>query len=101
MSELPFVRGYLFGARLQSSLDSRELGIPVDCFFDKLVNERARRGLVMHECRGTKDRLAVGRQTNVDLRVFATHGGESVRATPYGVARCQESSSTRVQWKGE
>ena len=79
MSELPFIRGRLFGARFQSCLYSRQLGVPVDCFLHKLMNERARRGLAMHECRGTKDRLAVGRQTNVDLRVFATHGGESVQ----------------------
>jgi hypothetical protein len=75
MSELSFVRGHLFGARFQSRLDGRQFGVLVDCFFDKLVNERARRGLVMHKRRGTKDRLAIGRQTNIDLRVFATHLG--------------------------
>ena len=103
MSELPFVRGCLLSSCFQGLLDRWQFCIPVDCFLHKLMNERARCGLVMYERRGTKDRLAVGRQTNVDLRVFATHVGGSVRATPYGVARTKikESSSTRVQLKGE
>jgi len=102
VSELPFVRGQLFSPRFHGRLYGGQLGVSVDCFLDQLVNEGTG-GLVMYECRGTKDRLPLGRQTNVDLRVFATHVGRSVRATPYGVARSRikESSSTRVQLKGE
>jgi hypothetical protein len=73
MSELPLVRGQLFSLCSQCCLYSRLFGVPVNCFFDQLMNNDASRGLVMHECRGTKDCLAVGCQSNINLRVFATH----------------------------
>ena len=97
MSELSLVHRQLLSLRFQSCPYGRPLGVAVDCFFDKLVDKDARCGLAMYERRGTKDRLAVGRQTNVDLRVFATHVGRSVRATPYGVARPRSRSLARLE----
>jgi len=102
MSELSLVRRQLFSLRFQGCLYGRQLGVPVDRFFDEFVNKGAGRGLAMHERRRTKDRLAVGCKTNVDLRVFATH----VAICPCDTVRCstswdQKSSSTRVQRKGK
>lgn len=101
MSKLPFVCGYLLSACLQSLPDGQQPSIAIDLFIHELLNQLARRALVFDKRRGLKNRVAVRLRTDVDLRITTGH---SKRICPCYTVRCstpKESSSTRVQLKGE
>jgi hypothetical protein len=89
MAEPAFLGCHLFCTCLQDLLDSRQLRVTVDCFFDDLSGKLAGCCRTVDECCRTKDHVALGRQANVQLGILAGHL-DAVRATPYGVAPANE-----------